>query len=114
MTSFHTPALHLSLRHMKRANVDVCVLCLHVMSVKERVKGVNYIFPQGSTQWKVVEGLLIHESHLQKKSYEIKEGQGGETQTADAGASCHFNEDTEQKQAWNEVRGNKQTTSLLI
>lgn len=81
----------------------LCVV--FVMSVKEQVKGVNYIFPQGSTQWEVVEGLLIQESHLQEKSYEIKGGEGGEKKTPDARASCQFNQDTKRNQAWNEVRG---------
>ena len=55
----------------------MCVMCLHVMGVKEKLKGVNYISPQGSTQWKVVEGLLIEKSHLQKQKNKIKEGRGG-------------------------------------
>lgn len=72
-----------SLAHLKRASVNcLCVVCL--LSVRQEVKEVIYMFPQGSTQWEVMEGLLIEKSHLQQKQQTVKEG-GGET--ADGGAS---------------------------
>ena len=80
--AFMSP-LQLSLAHLKRAGVNcVCMLCL--LSVRQEVKEVIYMFPQGSTQWEVMEGLLIEKSHLQQKQQTVKEG-GGET--ADGRAS---------------------------
>lgn len=56
-----------------------------------KVKEVNYMFPQGSTQWKVGEGLLIQKSHLQQKIYKKnnnKRGGGGTQETPDGRALC--------------------------
>lgn len=54
-----------------------------------KVKEVNYMFPQGSTQWKVVEGLLIQKSHLEQKIYKkkIKE-EGGRHKTHQTPKCC--------------------------
>lgn len=41
------------------------VLCGAFVKVRE----ANYMFPQGGTQWKVAEGLLIQKSHLKQKMY---------------------------------------------
>lgn len=46
-----------------------------------KVKEINYIFPQGSTQWKVVEGLLIYMSHLKQKIYKHNKRQGEDVKT---------------------------------
>lgn len=74
-------------------------MCLHVMSVKE----VNYMFPQGSTQWKVVQSLLKEESHLQNKTKKIKEGRGEKNSRHRSRVSVQQGQ-KKTKQAWNEVR----------
>lgn len=39
-----------------------------------KVKEVNYMFPQGSTQWKVLECLLIKVSHLEQRIHQTIKG----------------------------------------
>lgn len=82
----------MGLRHMKSS----CVLCV-------KVKEVNYMFPQGSTQWKVVEGLLIQKSHLEQKTYKkkkIKE-EGGDIKHTRRQSVVSVRG----KKVWNEIRG---------
>lgn len=41
-----------------------------------KVKEVNYMFPQGSTQRKALECLLVKMSHLEQKIHQTIKGQG--------------------------------------
>lgn len=50
------------------------------------VKEVNYMFPQGCTQWKVLECLLIKMSHLEQKIGQTRKGKTGKAATARAGS----------------------------
>lgn len=59
------------------------------------------MFPQGGTQWKVAEGLLIQKSHLKQKMYIKKEEGGGDIKHT-------------RRQSVESVRGKKCGTKLEI